>query len=62
MPFDFKTGKPEEEDHGPTNAGTIANYWWDKIKVDPTVEEANGRAHQVAGFTPERSTETRLNE
>ena len=36
MPFDLETGKPKEEDHGPTYAGTIANYLMEQIKVDPT--------------------------
>ena len=37
MPFDLETGKLKKEHHGPTYAGTIADYLMEQIKVDPTV-------------------------
>ena len=53
MPFDLETGKPKEEDHGPTYAGTIANYLMEQIKVDPTVVAINAGTPGGFGFTPE---------
>lgn len=34
---DLETGKLKKEHHGPTYAGTIANYLMGQIKADPTV-------------------------
>ena len=53
MPFDLETGKPKEEEHGPTYAGTIANYLMEQIKVDPTVVAINAGTPGGFGFTPE---------
>ena len=53
MPFDLETGKPKEEETGPTYAGTIANYLMEQIKVDPTVVAINAGTPGGFGFTPE---------
>ena len=34
MPFDLETGKPKKEHHGPTYAGTIADYLMEQIVAD----------------------------
>ena len=53
MPFDLETGKPKEEENGPTYAGTIANYLMEQIKVDPTVVAINAGTPGGFGFTSE---------
>ena len=52
MPFDLETGKPKKEHHGPTYAGTIADYLMEQIKVDPTVVAINAGTPGGFGFTP----------
>ena len=53
MPFDLETGKPKKEHHGPTYAGTIADYLMEQIKVDSTVVAINAGTPGGFGFTPE---------
>lgn len=50
MPFDLETGKPKKEHHGPTYAGTIADYLMEQIKVDPTVVAINAGTPGGFGF------------
>ena len=50
MPFDLETGKLKKEHHGPTYAGTIADYLMEQIKVDPTVVAINAGTPGGFGF------------
>ena len=53
MPFDLETGKLKKEHHGPTYAGTIADYLMEQIKVDPTVVAINAGTPGGFGFNSE---------
>ena len=56
-PFDLETGKLKKEHHGPTYAGTIADYLMEQIKADPTVVAIIAGTPGGLGFNSERRKE-----